>query len=292
MISTSNTTLIRVKSVTAALATCIAVIVVTTMTGSAQQNMPKTTKESVRGEAKVTTEQLRGTVVYVSGNDLVVRMAEGDIREFNVPESRKFMIDGHEMTVHDLKPGTKLEATMTTTMTPVTDRTTTVGSGTVWYIAGNTVILTLPNGENRTYKVKDDYRFVIDGRKTSASELRKGMKVAAEKIVEEPRTEIASDTIVTGQAPPPPTPRAVVAQAPPAAPAPRREVAQARPQQAQPAPAPTPAPAPASEPVQVAQAAPAPERLPATGSQLPLASVLALLLMTFGLGLAGLSRRV
>jgi len=286
MISTSNTTLTRVKSVTAALATCIAVIVVTPMTASAQQNMPKTTKESVRGEAKVKTEQLRGTVVYVSGNYLVVRMTNGDIEEFRVPESRKFMIDGHEMTVRDLKPGTKLEATVTTTTTPVTDRTTTVGSGTVWYVAGNTVILTLPNGENKIYKVKSDYRFVVDGSQASVSELRKGMKVAAEKIVEEPRTEIASDTTVTGQAPPPPTPRPVVAQTPPAAPAPRREVAQARPQEAQ------PTRAPAAEPVQVAQAEPAPERLPATGSLLPLVSVLALLLISFGLGLAGLSRRV
>src|SRR5579862_4107276 len=109
--------------------------------GVAQQQMPVTTKESIKGNASVTTEQLHGTVEYVAGNHLVVRMTDGDIREFNVPAGRKFTIDGRDLTVHDLKPGTKLSATVTTTMTPVTDRTTTVGTGTVFWVAGKTVII-------------------------------------------------------------------------------------------------------------------------------------------------------
>jgi hypothetical protein len=44
-------------------------------------------------------------------------MTDGGVREFNVPEDRKFIIDGRELTVHDLKPGTKLSATVTTTAT-------------------------------------------------------------------------------------------------------------------------------------------------------------------------------
>jgi len=176
--------------------------VVVLMTGVAQQKLPETTKESIRSKASVTTEQLHGTVEYVEGNGLVVRMTDGSIREFNVPESRKFTIDGRDLTVHDLKRGTKLSATVTTTTTPVTDRTTTVGMGTVWWVAGKTVIITLPNGENRTYTVKDDYRFNVEGNKNATvSDLKKGMKISAERIVEEPRTEIVSNTVVTGQAP-------------------------------------------------------------------------------------------
>jgi len=111
-------------------------------------------------------------------------------------------IDGRDLTVHDLKPGTTLNATVITTTTPITDRTTTVGTGTVWWVAGKTVIITLPNGENRTYNVKDDYKFNVEGNpNATVSDLKKGMKISAEKIVEEPRTEIASDTVVTGQAP-------------------------------------------------------------------------------------------
>jgi RNase P/RNase MRP subunit p29 len=172
------------------------------MTGVAQQQTPVTTKESIKSKASITKEQLHGTVEYVEGNDLVVRMTDGSIREFNVPASRKFTIDGQDLTVHDLKRGTKLSATVTTTTTPVTDRTTTVGTGTVWWVAGKTVVITLPNGENRTYTVKDDYRFTVEGNKSATvSDLKKGMKISAERIVEEPRTEIVSNTVVTGQAP-------------------------------------------------------------------------------------------
>jgi len=172
------------------------------MTGAAQQGIPQTTKESLKGTASVTTEKLQGKVEYVEGNRLVVRMTDGKIREFDVPASRVFTIDGRDLTVRDLKPGTTLSATVTTTTTPITDRTTTVGTGTVWWVSGNTVIVTLPNGENRTYNVKDDYKFNVEGNKNATvADLKRGMKISAEKIVEEPRTEIASDTVVTGQAP-------------------------------------------------------------------------------------------
>jgi len=44
----------------------------------AQQAMPKTTSEQMRGEASVKTEQLSGTVVTVEGNDLLVRSPRAD----------------------------------------------------------------------------------------------------------------------------------------------------------------------------------------------------------------------
>jgi len=192
----------RVKTLLTVLTGMVAGSVMVLGTAAAQQKLPETTKESIRSKASVTTEQLHGTVEYVEGNGLVVRMTDGSIREFNVPESRKFTIDGRDLTVHDLKRGTKLSATVTTITTPVTDRTTTVGMGTVWWVAGKTVIITLPNGENRTYTVKDDYRFNVEGNKNATvSDLKKGMKISAERIVEEPRTEIVSNTVVTGQAP-------------------------------------------------------------------------------------------
>jgi hypothetical protein len=226
-------------------------------TARAQKQMPKTTTEKIQGESKVTTQEIHGTVVQVDGNDLLVRMSTGGFRNFTVPESRKFIVDGQELSVHDLKPGTTLTATTTTTTTPVTERTTTVGSGKVWWVSGNTVILTLPNNENKMYKVQDSYRFMVNGEKASVHDLKKGMVISAEKIVEEPKTEIASNIVVTGHAPPPP-PEAKPAVA--EAPAPAREVA-----------APTPAPAPA----EAAEAKP--PALPKTASPVPLLGMLGLL---------------
>jgi hypothetical protein len=230
------------------------------------QQMPRTTKEAIKGTATVTTEQLTGTVVQVEGNNLVVQMSTGELRHLNnIPDSRRAMIDGKEVGVRDLKPGTKLVATITTTQTSVTDRTTTVGTGKVWYVAPPTVILTLPNGENRMYKVEDSYRFNVGGKKATVFELRKGMIVSAEKIVEEPRTEIASNTVVTGSAP-------VVAPV-------KAEVARQLPVER---PAPTPVAAPAPAPAPVAEPAPTPE-LPKTGSPLPLVGVLGVLFLGAGL---------
>jgi hypothetical protein len=242
------------------LALCTAFLTVT-LTAIAQQGMPKTTKESIAGAAAVKTEQLHGTVVSVEGNHLAVKMSTGEVRGFDVPESRRFLIDGQEMTVGQLKPGTKLTATITTTTTPVTERTTTVGSGKVWYVSGNTVIVTLPNNENKQYKVAESYRFNVNGQKASVHDLRKGMIISAEKIVEEPKTEIASNTTVTGQAPPPPPPVQARTEPPPV-------MAQARPR-----PRSTPAPVAAPEPV----ASPVPAELPKTASEVPLIGLLGLL---------------
>jgi hypothetical protein len=163
--------------------------------------MPQTTKETIKGGPKITTEKLRGTVLQAEGNTLVVQMSTGEIKEFVVPESRKFIIDGKELSVHDLKVGTKLRATVTTTKTPITERTTTIGSGTVWFVSGNNVIITLPDGENRNYKVEDHFQFNISGEKATVHDLRKGMTISAQKIVEEPRSELKTDTAVTGEAP-------------------------------------------------------------------------------------------
>ena len=81
---------------------------------------PQTTTEVTKGAAAVTTSELKGEVEYVEGNSLVVKMSDGEVRTFNVPESRKFIIDGKALTVHELQPGTMLTATVTTEATPVT----------------------------------------------------------------------------------------------------------------------------------------------------------------------------
>jgi hypothetical protein len=250
---------------------------------SAQQaQMPKTTTERVKTGSMTKNEQLNGTVVEVDGNTLVVRMASGDLRTFTPPESRRFVVDGKELTLRELKVGTRLTATVTTTETSVTDRTTTVGTGKVWYVSPPNVILTLPNGENRQYKVTKDYKFNIGGKPATVFELRKGMTVSAEKIVEVPKVELASNVTVTGRAP---------AEAKPVAAAPRQAPAEPTPVAS--AQRSTPAPAPAAS----ASAAPAatpqalPAKLPKTASPLPLIGLTGLFCAAASLYLRTVSRR-
>jgi hypothetical protein len=177
----------------------VALLALLAMT-AALRAQTKTTSESVKGAAHVTSATMTGVVDWVQGNTLVAKMRpHGDYRVFDVQPGREFIIDGQTRHIRDLKPGTILTATVTTTTRPVTVRTTSVLNGTVWWVNGNYVILTLENGENHEYHVPPSYKFVVEGKLASVSELKQGMKVSATKIVEEPHFELASNVVITGK---------------------------------------------------------------------------------------------
>jgi hypothetical protein len=162
-----------------------------------------TKKENVPGAASTdVTAKLTGEVVWIQGDWLAAKMQpNGRISIFNVQPGREFMIDGQPKRIGDLKVGTVLSATVVTTTQPVTVRTTSSLNGTVWYVSGNYVILTLANGENKAYNVPESVRFMVEGKPASVGELRQGMKVSVTKIVEEPHTEMSTTTTITGKAP-------------------------------------------------------------------------------------------
>jgi len=204
-------------------------------------------------------------VVAVSGNDLVVRMEDGTLRHFpSVPESARVTVDGKELGVHDLKPGMKLQRTITTTTTPKVITTTQTVTGTVWHVTPpNSVILTLADGTNQSFRIPRNQKFNIDGRMVDAWGLRRGMRINATRVVEEPITQVEQARKLTGQMPPPPPA--------PAADVPILVVVAA--------PQPAPATAPAA-----AEAAP-PARLPKTASPVPFIGLIGLLSLFAGLGL-------
>jgi hypothetical protein len=198
-----------------------------TLSLSAQVETQTTT---AKGQPTVVTKVERGEVVTVSGNDLVVKMADGTIRNFeNVPASARVTVDGKQLGIHDLKPGMKLQRTITTTSTPMTITTVQTVKGTVWHITPPlSVILTLEDGKNQQFKIPEDQKFNVEGQMVDAWGLRKGMIVTATKIVEQEATEVAQEKSVTGTAPPADVPILVAvgseeevpaAEAAPAAPA-------------------------------------------------------------------------
>ena len=173
-----------------------------TLSLSAQVETKTTT---ATGQANVVTKVERGEVVTVSGNDLVVKMADGTIRNFeNVPESARVTVDGKQLGIHDLKPGMKLQRTITTTTTPMTITTVQTVKGKVWAITPPlSIILTLEDGKNQQFKIPEDQKFNVEGQMVDAWGLRKGMIVTATKIVEQPATEVTQEKTVTGEAAPP-----------------------------------------------------------------------------------------
>jgi len=173
---------------------------------SAQVQTQTTT--DANGQPTATTTVEKGEVVYVSGNDLVVKMSDGSIRHIaNVPESARVTVDGQELGIHDLKVGMKLQRTITTTETPKVIKTVKSVTGTVWNVSPPTsVILTMENGKNQQFKIPQDQKFSVDGQMVDAWGLKKGMKVSATKVVEVPATEVAKQVQLTGKMPPPPPP--------------------------------------------------------------------------------------
>jgi LPXTG-motif cell wall-anchored protein len=220
----------------------------------------------------------RGEVVRVSGNDLLVKMEDGTLRDFpNVPDSTTVNVEGRQLTVHDLKPGMKLQRTITTTTTPRTVTTVQTVKGKVFNVmAPNSVILTLEDGTNQRFTIPKDQKFTIDGKTVDAFGLRKGMNISATKVVEVPETVVSQQRTVTGTLPPPPPDQPILVVI------------------ARPAPAPAPAARPVArpEPVQTALATPPPaapaalpKQLPKTGSNLPLIGLLGILSLALAAGL-------
>ena len=157
----------------------------------------------------------------------------------------------------------KLQRNITTASTPQTITTVQTVTGKVWHVTPpNSVILTLEDGTNRSFKIPNGQKFTVDGQQVDAFGLKKGMVVTATKIVEVPEVVVSQQKHVTGTMPSPPS-------APPA----DVPILIAK---AEPKPAPATAEAPA---------APAPTKtLPKTGSELPLIGLLGLLCLTASLG--------
>ena len=170
----------------------------------------QTEKSTTVGRTTMQVELERGEVVLVDGNDLVVKMEDGTIRHFpNVSEGATATVDGKQLGIHDLKPGMKLQRSIITASTPQTITTVQTVTGKVWHVSPPTsVILTLEDGTNQSFKIPNGQKFTIDGQEVDALGLRKGMVITATKIVEVPETLVTQKKYVSGSMPTPPPPPA------------------------------------------------------------------------------------
>jgi len=240
---------------------------------TASGQVQTTTKTAPEGAPTKTIKVERGTVVYVSGNNCVIKAEDGTLRHFdNVPDSVTVTVDGKQLNIHQIQPGMKLERQTITTTTPKMITTIKIVTGTVWQVSPpNSVILTMENGKNQQFKIPKGQKFNIDGQETDAFGLRQGMKVNAQQVIEQPETVVSQQVKRTGIMPPPPPP------------APKPDV-----------PilvlfVPVPAPAPVETAAVTPVPEPAPTKLPKTASELPLIGLLGMLFC--GLALATMAIR-
>jgi hypothetical protein len=157
----------------------------------------------VWAQMELDTEVKRGTVLYAKGNSVMVREPSGDDMLYTVPQDFRVRVDGRDVPVSQLKPGTELIATITTVTRPRTVQTTDVIRGKVWEVVGNNVMVTLENGERKQYAIPRGFRFNVEGEEKGASELRRGMKLRATIIQKKQQMVTESTTVVSGLPPAP-----------------------------------------------------------------------------------------
>jgi hypothetical protein len=183
-------------------------------TFSSAASAQDTTTTTVRhGDSSFDTQVTNAEVVYVAGNDLVLKLEDGKVEHLIVPDSDTFTINGTGVTVHKLTPGTKLSQTIATTTAPRYVTTVRTLKGKVWHVSAHasTVILTLPNGANQSYTIPNHAKVTIGGRPKTVFDLRKGMNIEATIVTDDTHTVVEQSKSVVAQlpTPPPATPREV-----------------------------------------------------------------------------------
>ena len=231
---------------------------------TAHAQVQSTTKVAT-GPTKKSITVEKGTVAYVSGNNVVIKMDDGTLRNFeNVPDSTTINVGGKQLNVHQLQVGMTVERQTITSSTPKMITTVKTVTGTITKIKLPQVTLKLEDGSEQAFTIPTGQMFNVNGKQTTDKALRKGMNINAQQVIETPATVTSQQVIRTGVAPPPP-------------PAPDVPILVVY--------VPAPAPAP-----QVAEAAPA--ALPKTGSNMPLVGLLGGLFLALGLGLKAVRTRI
>jgi len=165
------------------------------------QSQTTTTKEPFTKIVEVE----KGEVVYVSGNDLILKMDDGTIRHVTVPDGATATVDGKQIGIHDVKVGMKLQKTVSTSTTPTMVTKVDTVTGTVFHVVPPlSVDLTMEDGKTQEFKIPKDQKFDVDGQMVDAWGLKPGMKITATKVTETPETVVTQKAKVTGKMPPPP----------------------------------------------------------------------------------------
>ncbi len=128
-----------------------------------------------------TSESKKFEVVAVDGNNVVVKTSTG-AKEYSVPEDFRFTVDGKQVSVHELQPGMKGTATLTTKTTTTPVHITEVKNGEVMQKSGNSVIVRTDTGIKMFSEgdmSKRNIEIVKDGKPVNITELRVGDKLSA-----------------------------------------------------------------------------------------------------------------
>jgi hypothetical protein len=248
-------------------AATVAILAMVSMGAWAQD----TTTTTIRhGEKSYDTEVRNAEVVYVEGNDLVLKLENGKVEHLVVPDSDKFRISGQDVSVHELTAGTKLTQKITTATAPRYVTTVRTLKGRVWHVsAPHSVIVALPDHTHKTFEVPKNAKFTVNGKEMTVFDLKKGMTFEATVVTDDSETVVERNKASSGFA---------------ATPTVLPEVGVLLIQ--------WPTPTVTDQPITVASAEPLPEALPRTGTVLPLVGLLGTLFLAGSFGLKAVRKKI
>jgi hypothetical protein len=139
------------------------------------------------------------TVVYVAGNDLVIKAADGKLLNYMVAPGSKFTAAGKPATIADLKAGTKLTAPVSAGSDPTIVTGIQVVKGKVYGVTPpDGVTLSLAEG-TKDLVVPTGTTFMVDGKPLKVSELKNNMMVEATIVsVDTSGTSASATPALTG----------------------------------------------------------------------------------------------
>ena len=148
---------------------------------------------------KVDTAQ----VVYVSGDDVVLKDADGRLLLLALPAGTPLIVDGKPAALKDLTPGTTLAHVQARTVVESEVTTATQIEGEVFQITPpKWVTLKLGDGTVKRYEIPKQATFQVNGKTATAFELKKGMKVSATAVTTEGVNTQRAKAAIVGETPP------------------------------------------------------------------------------------------
>jgi hypothetical protein len=139
-------------------------------------------------------------VVYVSGDNVVLKNADGSLQLLGVAPDATISVDGKPVAPRDLKPGTLISHVHVNSVQQSAVTEVTQIDGTVLRVLTPTsVILRLGDGTVNRYTIPPHATFLgEDGRQMRSSELRRGMRVSATVVRTSAMDTHSRQTTVSG----------------------------------------------------------------------------------------------
>lgn len=171
-------------------------------------NPPKYLLAQVTSETTTTPKSVAKTltidsaqVVYVSGNDAVLKLPNGNLRLFELDPGTSLTIDSKPSKVSDLTPGTTISHVQLHSRTESDVTTVTQFNGSVTAKNGRLLTLRLDDGTSKIYRVPVHATFTVDGKTTTYDNLTRGSTITVTAVRTEPVITKSSLAAKVGQTP-------------------------------------------------------------------------------------------